>query len=81
MTKIITVMTASLKKRLADKDINIEVSDKAMKLIVEKGANKEYGARPLRVKSKARIQTGFTLITSTYFGRLVFQNLRLPLRF
>ncbi len=48
MTKIITVMTASLKKRLADKDINIEVSDKAMKLIVEKGANKEYGARPLR---------------------------------
>ncbi len=48
MSKIISVMTASLKKRLADKDINIEVSDKAMKLIVAKGANKEYGARPLR---------------------------------
>ncbi|MDE6604905.1 MAG: ATP-dependent Clp protease ATP-binding subunit [Clostridia bacterium] len=48
MSKIISVMTASLKKRLADKDINIEVSDEAMKLIVAKGANKEYGARPLR---------------------------------
>lgn len=48
MSKIISVMTASLKKRLADKDINIEVSEKAMKLIVDKGANKEYGARPLR---------------------------------
>ncbi|MDE7349333.1 MAG: AAA family ATPase, partial [Clostridia bacterium] len=48
MSKIISVMTASLKKRLADKDINIEVSDGAMKLIVAKGANKEYGARPLR---------------------------------
>ncbi len=48
MSKIITVMTAGLKKRLAEKDINIEVSEKAMKLIVSKGANKEYGARPLR---------------------------------
>ncbi|MDE6614732.1 MAG: hypothetical protein K2K24_04400, partial [Clostridia bacterium] len=28
--------------------IQITVSDKAKKLIVEKGANKEYGARPLR---------------------------------
>lgn len=48
MSKIISVMTASLQKRLAEKDIHIAVSDGAMKLIVQKGANKEYGARPLR---------------------------------
>lgn len=48
MSKIISVMTQSLQKRLADKDINIEITDGAMQLIVKKGSNKEYGARPLR---------------------------------
>ena len=48
MSKIISVMTDSLQKRLAAKDIHIEVSDGAKQLIVEKGSNKEYGARPLR---------------------------------
>ncbi len=48
MSKIISIMCDSLVKRLAEKDIHISVSDNAKKLIVEKGANKEYGARPLR---------------------------------
>ena len=48
MSKIISIMVNSLKKRLDDKDIHIQVSETAQKLIVEKGANKEYGARPLR---------------------------------
>ncbi len=48
MSKIISIMVNSLKKRLDDKDIHIQVSESAQKLIVEKGANKEYGARPLR---------------------------------
>jgi ATP-dependent Clp protease ATP-binding subunit ClpC len=48
MSKIISVMTDSLQKRLAAKDIHIQVSDGAKQLIVEKGSNKEYGARPLR---------------------------------
>ena len=48
MSKIISIMTQSLKKRLKEKDIIIDVSENAMKSIVEKGSNKEYGARPLR---------------------------------
>lgn len=48
MSKIITIMTDSLKKRLKEKNIIIDITDEAKKLIVEKGANKEYGARPLR---------------------------------
>lgn len=48
MSKIISVMTDSLQKRLAAKDIHIQVSDGAKQLIVDKGSNKEYGARPLR---------------------------------
>ena len=48
MSKIINIMADSLKKRLKEKNINIDISEKAKKLIVEKGSNKEYGARPLR---------------------------------
>ena len=48
MSKIINIMADSLKKRLKEKNINIDISDNAKKLIVEKGSNKEYGARPLR---------------------------------
>lgn len=48
MSKIISIMTDSLKKRLKEKNIIIDVSENAKKLIVEKGSNKEYGARPLR---------------------------------
>lgn len=48
MSKIINIMADSLKKRLKEKNINIDISENAKKLIVEKGSNKEYGARPLR---------------------------------
>lgn len=48
MSKIISIMVDSFKKRLKDKNINVELSDSAKQLIVDKGSNKEYGARPLR---------------------------------
>ncbi|MBD5087074.1 MAG: ATP-dependent Clp protease ATP-binding subunit [Clostridiales bacterium] len=48
MSTILSIMVDSLIKRLDEKDIHITVSADAQKLIVEKGANKEYGARPLR---------------------------------
>lgn len=46
--KIATVMINNLTKRLKDKNITIDVSEKAKQLLVEKGFNREYGARPLR---------------------------------
>ena len=46
--KIAEIMLSSLRKRLALMDVELVVSDIAMGLIIEKGYDSEYGARPLR---------------------------------
>ena len=46
--KIATVMINNLTKRLHDKNISIDINEDAKNLLVEKGFNREYGARPLR---------------------------------
>ena len=38
----------TVKKRLLEKGLNLEMTDEAKELIISKGSNKEYGARPLR---------------------------------
>jgi ATP-dependent Clp protease ATP-binding subunit ClpC len=45
---IADLMFALLNKRLDEKNISSEVSEEAKKLIVAKGYDEEYGARPLR---------------------------------
>ena len=46
--QIAQIMLASLRKRLALLDVKLEISDSAMDLIIEKGYDNEYGARPLK---------------------------------
>ncbi len=46
--KIADIMLASLKKRLAVMAVNMEITPNAMDLIVEKGYDDNYGARPLK---------------------------------
>ncbi len=46
--KIATIMLASLKKRLAVMDIELVITDSAMDLIISKGYDESYGARPLK---------------------------------
>jgi len=41
-------MLSDLQKRLKDKQVYIEVSEKAKEYIVEEGYDANYGARPLR---------------------------------
>ena len=41
-------MLDSLKKRLADKSLGLEVTDAAKELIIDRGFDPVYGARPLR---------------------------------
>ncbi len=48
LLKIIDLMLIDTKKALSEKDINISVSDKAKKYILEKGTDLKFGARPLR---------------------------------
>ena len=45
---IIDIMVEGLKKRLADKTLSLELSDAAKDLIIERGYDPLYGARPLR---------------------------------
>ena len=42
------ILLTSLKKRLAVMEVKLAVSPEAMDLIIEKGYDNEYGARPLK---------------------------------
>ena len=46
--KIAQILLSSLRKRLAVMEINMEITQSAMDLIVEKGYDDNYGARPLK---------------------------------
>ena len=48
MHRICNLMLASTAKRLKDMNITVSVSDAAKDLLVEKGYDSQYGARPLR---------------------------------
>ena len=46
--KIAELMLGNLRDRLADMDVKLSITASAMDLIIEKGYDSEYGARPLR---------------------------------
>ena len=48
MNKIATLMSNNLVKRLKERGTDVEITQKAIDVIVTKGFNVEYGARPLR---------------------------------
>lgn len=47
-SKIAELLLTSLRKRLAVLGVNLDISPEAMNLIIEKGYDNEYGARPLK---------------------------------
>lgn len=62
---IVDLMIADLSKRLEDKQIKIEITDKAKAYIIDSGYDPVYGARPLKrfIQSKAE-----TLIAKAIIG-------------
>ena len=50
-------MLDSLKKRLADKSLGLEVTDAAKELIIDRGFDPVYGARPLRRYLQSSLET------------------------
>ena len=48
LSGIIDILMEGLKKRLADKTLKLEVTDAAKSLIIERGFDPIYGARPLK---------------------------------
>ena len=54
---IIDIMLGSLKKRLADKSLGLEVTDAAKELVIDRGFDPVYGARPLRRYLQSSLET------------------------
>ena len=48
LTQIVDIQTNSLKKRLAEQEIELEITDSARKHLADEGYEPLYGARPLR---------------------------------
>jgi ATP-dependent Clp protease ATP-binding subunit ClpC len=48
ITEIIEIMIRELKDRLKNKEIDIEITDKAKMKLIDEGYDEEFGARPLR---------------------------------
>ena len=56
-TGIINIMVEGLKKRLADRSLKLCITDKAKELIIERGYDPLYGARPLRRYLQSSVET------------------------
>ncbi len=54
---IIDIMVSSLRERLADKSLSLEITDAAKQLIIERGYDPLYGARPLRRYLQSSVET------------------------
>ena len=48
LKEIVSLMANSLKKRLKEQDIELQLTDAALEKISEEGYDPQYGARPLR---------------------------------
>ncbi len=57
MRGIIDLMLGSLRKRLADKQLSLEVTDNAKDLVIARGYDPMYGARPLRRFLQQSVET------------------------
>ena len=57
IAKIVELLTESLKKRLEEKQLTLEVTEKAVEYIVEKGYDPVYGARPLKRYIQQALET------------------------
>ena len=57
LTGIIDILTSSLKKRLEDKNLNLAITDAAKELIIERGFDPLYGARPLKRCLQSGVET------------------------
>jgi ATP-dependent Clp protease ATP-binding subunit ClpB len=55
LTRIVEIQLSNLVRRLADRKIEIEVTDRAKAVLVEEGYDPVYGARPLRRTIQRRV--------------------------
>ena len=84
LSGIIDIMIEGLRRRLADKSLKLELTDSAKELIISRGYDPLYGARPLRRYLQSSVETliarailggdmaaGSTILVDTQDGELV----------
>ena len=57
LSGIIDIMVESLRKRLSDRALKLDITDAAKQLIISRGYDPLYGARPLRRYLQASVET------------------------
>lgn len=57
ISKIVLLMLDSLNKRLADRQLKVELTDAAMNAVIDQGFDPVYGARPLKRFIQSKIET------------------------
>ena len=57
LTGIVDILTESLKKRLADQSLSLALTPEAKSLIIDRGYDPLYGARPLRRYLQSAVET------------------------
>ena len=85
--KIVKLMTKDVVSRLKDMDIDLELSDDAIKLLAKEGFDLDYGARPLKRAIqkklednlseeilKGTITKGHKVLVKEENGEIVFEN-------
>ena len=57
ISKIVDLLIESLKKRLKEKELYLEITKPAVDFIIENGYNPTYGARPLKRFIQSKVET------------------------
>ncbi len=57
LTAIVDLLVASLRKRLGDRDLDLVLTEDAKQLIIDRGYDPLYGARPLRRVLQSSVET------------------------
>jgi ATP-dependent Clp protease ATP-binding subunit ClpB len=57
LTGIIDIMTDALRKRLSDRSLNLVITPEAKSLIIDRGYDPLYGARPMRRYLQSSVET------------------------
>ena len=57
LTEIVDLLVDSLRRRLEDRDLNLVLTEEAKQLIIERGYDPLYGARPLRRVLQSSVET------------------------
>lgn len=57
LTGIVELLTESLRRRLAEQNLKLELTDAAKALVIQRGYDPLYGARPLRRVLQSGVET------------------------